>query len=35
MAFTPDSARFQAVITRHGLVAAWQRFEQQFLRDQP
>jgi hypothetical protein len=30
-----DSAGFQAIITRHGLVAAWQRFEQQFLRDQP
>ena len=30
-----DSARFQAVLARHGLIAAWQRFEQQFLRDQP
>ena len=30
-----DSTRFQAVLTRHGLTAAWQRFEQQFLRDQP
>ena len=30
-----DPARFQAVLTRHGLTAAWQRFEQQFLRDQP
>lgn len=30
-----DPARFQAVLTRHGLVAAWKRFEQQFLRNQP
>ena len=30
-----DSARFQAVLARHGLTAAWNRFEQQFLRDQP
>ena len=26
-----DPARFQDIITRHGLKAAWQRFEQQFL----
>jgi hypothetical protein len=30
-----DSVRFQAILTRHGLTAAWRRFEQQFLRDQP
>jgi hypothetical protein len=30
-----DAARFQAVLARHGLASAWQRFEQQFLRDQP
>jgi hypothetical protein len=30
-----DSARFQAILARHGLTAAWKRFEQQFLRDQP
>jgi len=30
-----DPARFQTVLTRHGLAAAWKRFEQQFLRDQP
>ena len=27
-----DPARFQAILSRHELVAAWQRFEQQFLR---
>jgi len=26
-----DPARFQDIITRHGLKAAWQRFEKQFL----
>jgi len=26
-----DPAQFQAIIARHGLKAAWQRFEQQFL----
>jgi hypothetical protein len=30
-----DAARFQAVLARHGLAMVWQRFEQQFLRDQP
>jgi hypothetical protein len=30
-----DSARFQAILAQHGLVAAWQRFEQQFLQDPP
>jgi hypothetical protein len=30
-----DTARFQAVLARHGLVAAWNRFEQQFLGNQP
>lgn len=27
-----DTARFQDVVARHGLTAAWRRFEQQFLR---
>ena len=26
-----DTARFQDVVERHGLAAAWRRFEQQFL----
>jgi hypothetical protein len=26
-----DTARFQDVVTRHGLAATWRRFEQQFL----
>ncbi|HTL59199.1 MAG TPA: hypothetical protein VL361_26235 [Candidatus Limnocylindrales bacterium] len=26
-----DTARIQDVIVRHGLTAAWRRFEQQFL----
>lgn len=30
-----DAARFQAIISRHGLLAAWKRFEKQFLRDTP
>jgi hypothetical protein len=30
-----DSSRFQAILTKHGLVAAWKRFEQQFLHNQP
>ena len=30
-----DAARFQAILTRHGLVERWSQFEQQFLRDQP
>ncbi len=30
-----DSARFQAILARHGLVDRWRQFEQQFLRDQP
>ena len=28
---TLDPARFQAILARHGLQPAWQRFEQQFL----
>jgi hypothetical protein len=28
-----DSARFQAIVLRHGLQSAWQRFERQFLSD--
>jgi len=27
--------RFQAVLARHGLVDAWQRFERQFFSDAP
>lgn len=30
-----DAERFQAIIVRHGLRAAWQRFEKQFLGDSP
>ena len=30
-----DPACFQAILARHGLLAAWKRFEQQFLSDQP
>lgn len=30
-----DLARFQAIVTRHGLLEAWQRFEKQFLTDSP
>jgi hypothetical protein len=30
-----DAARFQAIVARHGLVGAWQRFEKQFLSDAP
>ena len=30
-----DSTRFQAILARHGLVGAWQRFEKQFLSDAP
>lgn len=32
---TLDAARFQAVITRHGLTESWQRFDRQFLGDTP
>jgi hypothetical protein len=28
-----DTARFRAILARHGLVGAWQRFEKQFLSD--
>jgi len=28
-----DSSRFQAILTRHGLLEAWQKFERQFLID--
>jgi hypothetical protein len=28
-----DTARFQALLARHGLVGAWQKFERQFLSD--
>ena len=30
-----DAARFQALLARHGLMDAWQRFERQFLSDAP
>ena len=30
-----DAARFQAILARHGLVADWQKFERQFLGDEP
>lgn len=30
-----DAPRFQSILGRHGLTAAWQRFEQQFFRDEP
>jgi hypothetical protein len=30
-----DAARFQAILTRHGLTDRWRKFERQFLRDQP
>lgn len=32
---TLDAARFQSILTRHGLVEAWQKFERQFLSDAP
>jgi hypothetical protein len=32
---TLDAVRFQAILTRHGLIEAWQRFEKQFLGDTP
>jgi len=30
-----DAARFQSILACHGLVAAWQKFERQFLSDAP
>jgi hypothetical protein len=30
-----DAARFQAILARHDLVEAWQKFERQFLQDAP
>jgi hypothetical protein len=30
-----DAARFQAILDRHGLLGAWQKFEQQFLSGTP
>jgi hypothetical protein len=30
-----DAARFQAILTGHGLSDAWHRFEKQFLNDAP
>jgi hypothetical protein len=32
---TLDPAQFQAILARHDLLAAWQRFEKQFLGDPP
>ena len=29
-----DATRFQTILARHGLVAVWQKFERQFLRDE-
>jgi hypothetical protein len=28
-----DAKRFQAILTRHGLLDRWQQFERQFLKD--
>ena len=30
-----DAPRFEAILTRHGLLDRWQQFERQFLGDQP
>ena len=30
-----DLARFQAILSRHGLTDAWQRFQKQFISDTP
>lgn len=30
-----DAPRFQEIVSRHGLVTAWQRFQQQFLSEAP
>ena len=30
-----DAVRFQAILARHGLLEAWQKFERQFLHDPP
>jgi hypothetical protein len=30
-----DATRFQAILARHDLLEAWQKFERQFLRDTP
>ena len=30
-----DAARFQDIISRHGMIGAWKRFEKQFLGDTP
>ena len=30
-----DAARFQAILTCHGPVDTWQKFERQFLQDPP
>jgi hypothetical protein len=30
-----DTGRFQDILSRHGLTAAWRKFERQFLSDEP
>jgi hypothetical protein len=30
-----QAAHFQAILSRHGLVDAWRKFERQFLSDTP
>jgi hypothetical protein len=30
-----DAARFQDIVSRHGLVESWKKFERQFLHDPP
>jgi hypothetical protein len=30
-----DASRFQAMLTRHGLIDRWREFERQFLKDTP
>jgi hypothetical protein len=30
-----DAARFQTIVARHGLATVWQKFQRQFLDDQP
>jgi hypothetical protein len=32
---TLDAGRFQAILVRHGLIDAWEKFERQFLSDAP
>ncbi len=30
-----DTARFETIVTRHGLIDAWRKFKRQFLSDDP